>query len=93
MSVLEHKHPAPFRLDDLQAEQHYSSMRAYGQSKTRHCPVHLRTCTQLQGTGVTANCLDPGFVATNIGQRGASIPVRLLIKLIWSFGTSIDADV
>ena len=34
------------------------------------------------------NCLDPGFVATNIGQRGASLPVRLLLKLIWSFGTS-----
>jgi NAD(P)-dependent dehydrogenase (short-subunit alcohol dehydrogenase family) len=75
-------------LDDLQAEQHYSPMRAYGQSKLAVVLFTYELARRLQGTGVTANCLDPGFVATNIGQRGASLPVRLLVKLIWSFGTS-----
>jgi len=75
-------------LDDLQAEKHYSSMRAYGQSKLAIVLFTYELARRLQGTGVTANCLDPGFVATNIGQRGASLPVRLLLKLIWSFGTS-----
>ncbi len=76
------------QMDDLQAEQHYSSMRAYGQSKLAIVLFTYELARRLQGTGVTANCLDPGFVATNIGQRGASLPVRLLLKLIWSFGTS-----
>jgi NAD(P)-dependent dehydrogenase (short-subunit alcohol dehydrogenase family) len=76
------------QMDDLQAEKHYSSMRAYGQSKLAIVLFTYELARRLQGTGVTANCLDPGFVATNIGQRGASLPVRLLLKLIWSFGTS-----
>jgi NAD(P)-dependent dehydrogenase (short-subunit alcohol dehydrogenase family) len=75
-------------LDDLQEEKHFSSMRAYGQSKRAIVLFTYELARRLQGTGVTANCLDPGFVATNIGQRGASLPVRLLVKLIWSFGTS-----
>ena len=76
------------QLDDLQAEQHFSSRRAYGQSKLAIVLFTYELARRLQGTGVTANCLDPGFVRTNIGQRGASLPVRVLIKLIWSFGTS-----
>jgi NAD(P)-dependent dehydrogenase (short-subunit alcohol dehydrogenase family) len=75
-------------LDDLQAEQHFSAMRAFRQSKLAIVLFTYELARSLQGTGVTANCLDPGFVATNIGQRGASLPVRLLIKVIWSFGTS-----
>jgi NAD(P)-dependent dehydrogenase (short-subunit alcohol dehydrogenase family) len=43
---------------------------------------------RLQGTGVTANCLHPGFVATHIGQRDVGPTVRLLVKLIGSFGAS-----
>jgi len=76
------------QLDDLQAKQHFSSRRAYGQSKLAMVLFTYELARRLQGTGVTANCLDPGFVATNIGQRGASLPVRLLVKLIWSFGAS-----
>jgi len=74
-------------MDDLQAEKHYSSMRAYGQSKLAIVLFTYELARRLQGTGVTANCLDPGFVATNIGQRGASLPVRLLLKSICSCGT------
>jgi NAD(P)-dependent dehydrogenase (short-subunit alcohol dehydrogenase family) len=75
-------------LDDVQEEQHFSSMRAYGQSKLAIVLFTYELARRLQGTDVTVNCLDPGFVTTNIGQRGASLPVRLLLKLIWSFGTS-----
>ena len=75
-------------LDDLQAEQRYSPMRAYGQSKLAIVLFTYELARRLQGTGVTATCLDPGFVRTNIGQRDANLPVRLLVKLIWSFGKS-----
>ena len=76
------------QMDDLQGEKHNRSMRAYPQSKLDIVLFTYELARRLQGTGVTANCLDPGFVATNIGQTGASLPVRLLIKLIGSFGTS-----
>jgi retinol dehydrogenase 14 len=42
----------------------------------------------LEGTGVTANCLHPGFVATHFGQRDVGPAFRLLVKVIGSFGTS-----
>jgi len=43
---------------------------------------------RLQETGVTTNCLDPGFVETHIGQSDVGPTVRLLVKLIKSFGAS-----
>src|SRR2546426_4670781 len=70
------------QMDDLQGEKHSRSMRAYGQSKLAVVLFTYELARRLQGTGVTANCLDPGFVGTHIGQTGASLPVRLLIKLI-----------
>lgn len=78
------------RMDDLQEEKHYQPMRVYGQSKLAIVLFTYELARRLQGMGVTANCLHPGFVATNFGQRGASLPVRLLIKLIARFGTSSE---
>jgi retinol dehydrogenase 14 len=71
----------------LQAE-HYRSMRVYGQSKLAVVLFTYELARRLQGTGVTANCLHPGFVATNFGQNGTGPAVRLLVKLIGSFGAS-----
>jgi NAD(P)-dependent dehydrogenase (short-subunit alcohol dehydrogenase family) len=52
--------------DDLQAEQHYSMMRAYGQSKFANILFTHELARRLQGTGVTANCLHPGIVSSNV---------------------------
>jgi len=40
---------------------------------------------KLEGTGVTANSLHPGFVATNIGQNGVGFVGRVAAKFIFSF--------
>ena len=76
------------RLVDLQSEKHYRPMRAYGQSKLALVLFTYELARRLDGTGVTANCLHPGFVATNIAQRGLPPPVRLLAKPIFLFGIS-----
>ncbi|MFL5589596.1 MAG: SDR family oxidoreductase [Ktedonobacteraceae bacterium] len=76
------------QMDDLQEEKHYRSMRVYGQSKLAVVLFTYELAGRLQGTGVTANCLHPGFVATHFGQRDAGPAFRLLVKLIGSFGTS-----
>lgn len=59
--------------DDLQLTKHYSIMTAYGRSKLANILFTKELGRRLAGTGVTANCLHPGFVATGLGQRGAGI--------------------
>jgi NAD(P)-dependent dehydrogenase (short-subunit alcohol dehydrogenase family) len=76
------------KLDDLQSEKHYRPMRAYGQSKLALVLFTYELARRLEGTGVTANCLHPGFVATNIAQRNLPPPVRVLAKPIFLFGIS-----
>src|SRR5947207_7123920 len=76
------------QMDDLQAEKLYRPMRTYPQSKLAVVLFTYELARRLQGTGVTANCLHPGFVATHIGQRDVGPAVRLLVKLIANFGTS-----
>ena len=76
------------KLDDLQAEHHYRSMRAYGQAKLAVVLFTYELARRLQGTGVTANCLHPGFVATNIGQSGMGLASRIVTRLIFTFGIS-----
>ncbi len=76
------------QLDDLQAEKLYRPLRTYPQAKLAVVLFTYELARRLRGTGVTANCLHPGFVATNFAQSDGEPAVRLLVKLIGSFGTS-----
>jgi retinol dehydrogenase 12 len=55
--------------DDLQAEKGYSAIRAYGRSKLCNILFTRELARRWNGTGITANCLHPGFVATRFGDR------------------------
>jgi len=72
------------KMDDLELEKGYRLMRAYGQSKLALVLFTYELARRLQGAGVTANCLHPGFVATNIGQNGVGSVGRSIVKLIFS---------
>ena len=72
------------KMDDLELEKGYRLMRAYGQSKLALVLFTYKLARRLQGAGVTANCLHPGFVATNIGQNGVGTVGRSIVKLIFS---------
>jgi NAD(P)-dependent dehydrogenase (short-subunit alcohol dehydrogenase family) len=77
------------KMIDLQAEDDYKTMNAYAQSKLALVMFTYELARRLQGTDVTANCLHPGFVATNIGRSGTTNPVaRAIIKLIFARGLS-----
>jgi NAD(P)-dependent dehydrogenase (short-subunit alcohol dehydrogenase family) len=52
--------------EDPQMERGYGVMRAYSQSKLALVLFTHELARRLEGTGVTANCLHPGAVATNI---------------------------
>ncbi len=54
--------------DDLQGEKGYSPIRAYGRSKLCNILFTRELARRWSGTGVTANCLHPGFVATRFGD-------------------------
>jgi NAD(P)-dependent dehydrogenase (short-subunit alcohol dehydrogenase family) len=53
--------------DDLQWQRRkYRTMQAYSESKLANILFTLELSRRLAGTGVTANCLHPGVVATNM---------------------------
>jgi len=56
-------------LDDPQSAKAYSGMRAYGTSKLCNILFTRELARRIEGTGVTANCLHPGFVATRFGDN------------------------
>ncbi len=75
---------ASIDMDDLQSKKRYKFMSAYGQSKMALVMFTYELARRLQGTGVTANCLHPGFVATNFGQNGVGPVGRAVVKGIFS---------
>ena len=70
--------------DDLEFAHGYRFRAAYGRSKLANILFTRELARRLAGTGVTANCLHPGFVATGLGQRDnrwLGIVVRLAMML------------
>ncbi len=51
--------------DDVQGKKSYRAFRIYGQSKLANILFTRELARRLEGSGVTANCLHPGFVATS----------------------------
>ena len=57
--------------DDLQSQHGYNGMRVYSMSKLMNVLFTYELARRVQGTNVTANCLHPGFVASNFaGNNG-----------------------
>src|SRR2546422_815613 len=56
-------------LDDLQGARNYSGQSAYGQSKLANVMFTNELARRLEGTGVTATSLHPGFVRTDFGAE------------------------
>ena len=74
---------------DLQSEQKYSAMGAYGQSKLANVLFTYELARRLDGTGVTATCLHPGLVATNF-FRDIPRALRLVMAPIRPFMLSAE---
>ena len=56
--------------DDLQSEQQYASFKVYAKSKLANIYFARELARRLEGSGVTANSLHPGFVASRFGRDG-----------------------
>jgi retinol dehydrogenase 14 len=55
--------------DNLQGEKNFNGMQAYGQSKLANVLFTYELARRLEGTGVTANALHPGFIATGFARN------------------------
>lgn len=70
--------------DDLQGEDGYNGLHAYSQSKLANVLFTHELARRLQHTGVTANCVHPGVVATNI-WRGSDWLSRIARLFQWLY--------
>jgi len=70
---------ATLDFDDLQSEQNFGAMKAYGRSKLCNILFTRELARRLRGTSATANCLHPGFVATRFGDQSGGV----LSRLVW----------
>jgi NAD(P)-dependent dehydrogenase (short-subunit alcohol dehydrogenase family) len=63
------------RLDfsDLQSATNYSGFKVYGRSKLANILYTRELARRWTGTGVTVNCLHPGFVATRFGDQSGGL--------------------
>lgn len=80
----------PVDFDDLQRKKEYSGMQVYGQSKMMNILFTNELARRLQGSGVTANSLHPGFVRSNFGRRNNGIIGSLLMPLVQLFAINND---
>jgi NAD(P)-dependent dehydrogenase (short-subunit alcohol dehydrogenase family) len=64
--------------DDLQSAKNFGARKAYGRSKLCNILFTRELARRLKGTGVTANCLHPGFVATRFGDQSGGLISRLV---------------
>jgi NAD(P)-dependent dehydrogenase (short-subunit alcohol dehydrogenase family) len=64
--------------DDLQLAKSFGPMKAYGRSKLCNILFTRELARRLHGTGVTANCLHPGFVATRFGDQSGGVISRFV---------------
>ncbi len=76
---------------DLQSEHRYWSMDAYAKSKLANILFTRELARQLDGTGVTANCLHPGVVRTGFGSADDTRGVER-VTMVLSAPFSITAE-
>ena len=73
---------ASLDFDDLQSAKNYSGAAAYARSKLANVLFTRELARRLDGSGVTANCYHPGFVATRLASQDGGI------SKIWGISTA-----
>ncbi len=76
-------HGGTINFDDIGFERGFSGLKAYRQSKLANLLFTKELARRLAGTSVTANCIMPGMVRTNLG-RNSRVVSKAFFK---AFGT------
>ena len=84
---------AKLNFDDLQSATGYGGFKIYGRSKLCNILYTRELARRLADTGITANCLHPGFVATRFGdQSGGLLSVAVRIAKTFAISPERGAD-
>ncbi len=70
--------------DDLQLDRNYRGWQAYANTKLMSMMFTYALARRLDGTGVTANCLHPGVIHTNLLRNFSSV-LNLLFHALQRF--------
>ncbi|MPM25185.1 hypothetical protein SDC9_71675 [bioreactor metagenome] len=71
--------------DDINLKKKFRPWRAYEQSKLAEILFTYTLAERLRGTGVTANCLHPGAVGTQIGVVRNKNAIKAIRKIVSPF--------
>lgn len=82
-----HKQVKEVAWDDLQGAVAFKPLQAYNRTKLMNVWFTRILAQKVAGTGVTANCVSPGFVRTGLA-RNARGPFALFIRLVAPFQSS-----
>jgi NAD(P)-dependent dehydrogenase (short-subunit alcohol dehydrogenase family) len=75
---------ARLNFSDLEAQRGYSGFPVYARSKLANILFTFELARRLEGTGVTANALHPGFVGTRFAKNNGPL-VALGLGLVYRF--------
>jgi NAD(P)-dependent dehydrogenase (short-subunit alcohol dehydrogenase family) len=78
---------AKLEFGDLQSANDYGGFKVYGRSKLANILFTRELARRLAGTGVTANSLHPGFVATRFGDQSSGA-FSFVIRIAKTFAIS-----
>jgi NAD(P)-dependent dehydrogenase (short-subunit alcohol dehydrogenase family) len=84
VSSAAHKQVRTIPWDELARGGPGADRQSYALSKLMNVLFTLELARRLDGTGVTANCLHPGFVRTDLG-RDVSGVMGLVVRLVLPF--------
>jgi len=84
-----HKTVSSMPWDDLQSEHGYKPLQVYNRTKLMNIWFTKALSTNLANTRITANCLSPGFVRTNLA-RDATGPFAAFIRLAAPFQSTAE---
>jgi len=82
VNVASRGHSRSIDLDNLQGEKEFRQSEAYSQSKLANILFTYELARRLEESGVTANCLDPGAVRSNLGRDFRGF-FRVFLAVLW----------
>jgi NAD(P)-dependent dehydrogenase (short-subunit alcohol dehydrogenase family) len=68
--------------EDIMMEKKYAGMKQYANSKLIVTTHTYTLARKLEGTGVTVNVVEPGFVATNLGSNMGGLRDRIAFTIV-----------
>jgi len=83
VSVSSGLHGGTIDFDDVEFKRGFRGIRAYRQSKLANMLFIRELARRLAGSGVTANCLMPGFVSTGLSRNSGAVS-RAFVKILAS---------